>query len=306
MLPSEPQFIQLLSDKLCRKCGNNPRKNKGLCVECNRAQVRAWQVANPERCKAQSRRSNHRRRSRHPEKTQWESAKLRAELEGIPFTITPDDITTPDVCPALGVVLRRNAHNRADSSPSLDRVIPGLGYVPGNIRVISYRANTIKNNGTFSELLRVANWLLSVEERGVTEAEAGYSDNFTTDRQRRVVGVREHRSETKQRYYSKHLNKVMWDSARARAIKANIPFTITPSDVVIPKVCPALGIILQRVRGKGGSDSSPSLDRIVPGLGYIPGNIVVLSAKANRIKYNANSLEIRLVAYWLEGVRNEL
>ena len=38
------------------------------------------------------------------------------------------------------------------SSPSLDRIIPSLGYVKGNIRVISFRANTLKNNATLSEL----------------------------------------------------------------------------------------------------------------------------------------------------------
>ena len=42
--------------------------------------------------------------------------------------------------------------NKRLSSPSLDKVIPSLGYVKGNIWVISYRANTIKNNCTFEEI----------------------------------------------------------------------------------------------------------------------------------------------------------
>ena len=35
---------------------------------------------------------------------------------------------------------------------SLDCIIPELGYVPGNVAVISRRANTIKNDATIEEL----------------------------------------------------------------------------------------------------------------------------------------------------------
>ena len=37
------------------------------------------------------------------------------------------------------------------NSPSLDRIRPQLGYVAGNVRVISNRANHLKSNGTISE-----------------------------------------------------------------------------------------------------------------------------------------------------------
>jgi hypothetical protein len=55
--------------------------------------------------------------------------------------------------------LFRDARSRAgrkraalDSSPSLDRLVPALGYVIGNIHVISNRANTLKNNASIKEL----------------------------------------------------------------------------------------------------------------------------------------------------------
>lgn len=43
-------------------------------------------------------------------------------------------------------------------SPSIDRIIPALGYVKGNVIVVSQRANTIKNNATPEELRRVADF----------------------------------------------------------------------------------------------------------------------------------------------------
>lgn len=39
-----------------------------------------------------------------------------------------------------------------NNSPSLDRMIPALGYVASNVRVISYRANAIKRDATLDEL----------------------------------------------------------------------------------------------------------------------------------------------------------
>ena len=46
----------------------------------------------------------------------------------------------------------RGNNIRNYDSPSLDKIIPSLGYVKDNIWVISYRANTIKNNCTFEEI----------------------------------------------------------------------------------------------------------------------------------------------------------
>lgn len=77
-------------------------------------------------------------------------------------------------------------------------------------------------------------------------------------------------------------------NARWRAKRRDIPFTITVDDVHIPKRCPVLGIELV-VSTKGRTDNSPSLDRINNSKGYIPGNIIVISWIANRLKSNATA-----------------
>ena len=46
-----------------------------------------------------------------------------------------------------------------EGSPTLDKTIPALGYVPGNIAVISWRANRLKNNGTLEELEALVEWM---------------------------------------------------------------------------------------------------------------------------------------------------
>lgn len=93
---------------------------------------------------------------------------------------------------------------------------------------------------------------------------------------------------------AKHL---VW-SSRARAKERNIPHTITDADVIVPEVCPALGIPLKNEGSQ--ADNSPSLDRVIPQLGYVPGNVVVISKLANRIKSNATPDQLRKVAQWAQ------
>jgi hypothetical protein len=84
--------------------------------------------------------------------------KYRAQKRAIPFDLSIEDIVVPDFCPVLGLPLYRNTGGRAQgpNSPSVDRIDPAKGYVKGNVRVISSRANAIKSNATPEELLRVA------------------------------------------------------------------------------------------------------------------------------------------------------
>lgn len=91
----------------------------------------------------------------------------------------------------------------------------------------------------------------------------------------------------------------LWKVAQRRAHKRGIIFNITHEDINIPKVCPLLGIPLYRSKGRLFHDNSPSLDRIIPELGYVKGNIQVISFRANRIKCNASLEEIKtLVQNW--------
>jgi hypothetical protein len=49
------------------------------------------------------------------------------------------------------------------------------------------------------------------------------------------------------------------------------------------------------------NDLSPALDRIIPELGYVKGNVCYISARANRIKYDATVEEIKQVLKFMEG-----
>jgi hypothetical protein len=93
-------------------------------------------------------------------------ARLRGRKRGFEATITPPDVTWPSHCPVLGIELdypklsgMRKSHAVRPNWPSLDRWDNTKGYVPGNVFVISYRANTLKNSATYNEILKVAKYL---------------------------------------------------------------------------------------------------------------------------------------------------
>ena len=104
-------------------------------------------------------------RSEELEYTLWNAAKQRAKRQGLPFNLSPLDLKElgiPDVCPVLGIPINKSpgdgSGERNDNSPSLDKFIPELGYVKGNVQVISWRANRIKSDGTPEEWQRIAEW----------------------------------------------------------------------------------------------------------------------------------------------------
>ena len=74
--------------------------------------------------------------------------KRQAKYKNVPFTIDFESIfeLAPDVCPILGTQLNwgEKLSRPQPNSPSLDKIIPELGYIEGNVRWISYRANIIK------------------------------------------------------------------------------------------------------------------------------------------------------------------
>ena len=92
--------------------------------------------------------------------------------------------------------------------------------------------------------------------------------------------------------------------ARNRAKKNELPFDKAAVLDLLknpPTHCPVLRIEFTPGGGKGRRNSTPSIDRIRPELGYVRGNIALISLHANRIKNSATVAEIRAVADWLES-----
>jgi len=101
-------------------------------------------------------------------------------------------------------------------------------------------------------------------------------------------------------------SKKMMYEATSRSKQYDYPINITFEDIEIPEKCPILGLTLKPAWGTGvASDSSPSLDRIIPELGYTKGNIQVLSARANNLKRDGCAEEHRLIYEYISNIFKE-
>lgn len=174
-------MTDLCVTKSCTSCGRSKpldafhRQAKGKhgrqakCSECTSA---AYYAPNKEKRLEASRRRRSTEQGRERERA-WQrnrrrtnplprmllEAKARAAQKGLAFSLTVEDLEIPEVCPVLGIPLRMGEGQRADHSPSIDRVDSSRGYEPGNVRVISWRANRLKNDATLDELRAIVAYM---------------------------------------------------------------------------------------------------------------------------------------------------
>ena len=98
-------------------------------------------------------------RDKDPARHMVNWARKRAKDKGLEFSITHEDILIPEICPVLGIPLFRVGGVKTANSPSLDRIDNSKGYIPGNVMVISYRANQLKNDASIEELLLIVKYM---------------------------------------------------------------------------------------------------------------------------------------------------
>lgn len=132
----EPTVLAGLTQK-CRVCGEilplsdfyrdkrRPSGHRATCKKCVSVQ------------------SKEKYTGRTAEYNLWRWAQIRAGKNGREFTIKVSDIVIPEICPVFNIPI---------DTPSIDRIDPTKGYVPGNVRIISMRANMLKSDATLEEM----------------------------------------------------------------------------------------------------------------------------------------------------------
>ena len=101
-------------------------------------------------------------RAKNPKHWLFVRALSSAKQRGLDWALVEIDIYWPEYCPVLGLKLDYSgAGDREDSMPSFDRWDTTKGYIPGNVFVISWRANRIKWDCTSAELMAVAAYAIT-------------------------------------------------------------------------------------------------------------------------------------------------
>lgn len=154
--------------RVCAECGETKmHQGHGLCATCygrrkrrnnlarSLAYEQRWRDKNRERERVRLRAYY----ARTKVKQMVRAAKWRAEQSGVPFNITERDVSIPMFCPVLGIPIEQASGRQSPNSPSLDKIKPRLGYVRGNVQVVSARANTLKRDGTLDEFKAIIRYL---------------------------------------------------------------------------------------------------------------------------------------------------
>lgn len=124
-----------------------------------RANSKKWSKANPEKNRNYMRKRL--KVPRHRINHLIGCAKRRAKANDVYFDLSINDLLPlPEVCEVFGITLKYSGgkHFQSDSA-SLDRLYPSKGYIAGNVRIISLRANILKRDGTIEELKKVLSYM---------------------------------------------------------------------------------------------------------------------------------------------------
>lgn len=125
----------------------------------------------------------------------------------------------------------------------------------------------------------------------------------------KLEGYKEKEYRDKRESRIRNMQHYLWKRAKQRALKYNLDFNIDESDIIIPKICPILEVPL-KWGTKGDYEYSPSIDRIDNEKGYIKGNIMIISKRANTMKNSATIQELKIfckniLRYSLNNSKNE-
>jgi|DEB19_MinimDraft_3_1074340.scaffolds.fasta_scaffold48290_2 hypothetical protein len=159
-------FVFYFTGKPCKHGHISERLVKGSsCRVCKNLYYQSRREKNREEynlyCR-EKKRQNYSPEKRHKayidniEKEMFYGAKRRAKIKNIIFTISKKDIIIPNCCPVLGIPLDRRDKQH---TPTLDRIINENGYTKNNVQVISFKANTLKNNGTIEDFEKIIDYM---------------------------------------------------------------------------------------------------------------------------------------------------
>lgn len=175
-----------LEEKCCTACGlskpltefyRKKGRPRARCKECEKTENRNRWARNAEHYRATHREWNKRNKeykalmdkeyraklvTEDKARAMLYSTRYNSKKRGLEFNLTLKDIVIPDTCPLLGIKLKKGQGKICPASPTLDRIDSTKGYVPGNVWVISHRANCIKNDSTPDELIHIGELLVSM------------------------------------------------------------------------------------------------------------------------------------------------
>ena len=158
-MPQTPEQRRISREANKEKINARQREHYAKNKEAKLAKQREYR----ERCAEDVKRREKERRESFPERHLLHGAKQRARRFDLPFNLELDDCIVPERCPVLGIEFEQGEGRPLPGSPTLDRIVPELGYVKGNVIVVSHLANTIKTYATIEQIEAVVDFYKNLE-----------------------------------------------------------------------------------------------------------------------------------------------
>lgn len=141
------------------------------------------------------------------------------------------------------------------------------------------------------------------KEKQVEAAKRWYEKNRDKVLAARRAAYKENPNPRKQHnidYAQSNREKYIHTQLRNRAKRRGLEFDLDVEDIVLPDLCPVLGVAMSLGTGSGKrSWQSYSVDRIDPTKGYVKGNIQIMCMRANVMKNDASVEELQAFAAWV-------
>jgi len=143
--------------KRCRRC----RKDQDISEFTFRSERQSYRsiCKSCKRIAQKERYNNHRTNAWF--KLKCTRARSRSQHIKVPFNLTAEYLESiwTGYCPVTGIELLQDVGRTHPQLAELDRMVPELGYVQGNVTFISTRMNRLKNDATLEELQALCAWI---------------------------------------------------------------------------------------------------------------------------------------------------
>ena len=157
---STPQLKLIVTERSCPHCGVT-KPVADFRVDQRRKQPRSW----CRRCENDA--SHARGKEAKKRKPYWGFRTVidRARKAGLPCDVTVQYLTglwreQEGRCALSGLQMTWRQGKLLHTSISVDRIVAGLGYVKGNVRLVCFAFNAFRGSGTDEDMIRLAKALI--------------------------------------------------------------------------------------------------------------------------------------------------
>ena len=145
-------------------------------------------------------------------------------------------------------------------------------------------------------------------ERALTQKEKDARRNkdrrYASRKAHRLANLELYRARGRMKYKrgkEKNPKRIWFQSCKDGAKKRGLVFTLNIEDVIVPKICPVLGIPLEFHNDGKLHPNTPTFDRLNNDKGYTPDNVKVISWRANKYKSDMSTETLRKLLKYAEN-----